>query len=1052
LELECLEGRIAPTVSVLTYHNDNARTGLNSQETILNPSDVNVATFGKLFTLSVDGKVDATPLYLPAVAIPSQGTHNVLYVATEHDSLYAFDADNGAILWHDGPSGTPTTILPPGEVPSDPVHGSQVTPEIGITSTPVIDPATGRLYLVAMSKLVNGSTTTYFQRIHAIDVTTGLDVVPPVVIQASYPGTGDNSSGGNVIFDPMQYKERDALLLLNGVVYTSWASHSDVRPYTGWVIGYNASNLQQVSVLNTTPNGSGGAYWNAGAGPAADVQGNFYNLAGNGTFDTTLNNGFPNQGDFGNAFIKFSPTGGLHVADYFTMHNTVDESNADTDLGSGGVIVLPDMTDSLGHTQHLAIGAGKDGNIYLVNRDNMGKFNPNNDNAIYQELDGVLSGGEWATSAYFNNAVYFGPVGNHLLQFTFTNALLNATPASQSATTFGYPGTTPSISSNGNSAGIVWDAENGSTAVLHAYDATNLADELYNSNQAANNRDHFGTGNKFITPMIANGKVYVGTTNGVGVFGLIAAPAAPTNLKATASGGQITLTWTGSPGAVSYNVYRGTSPQGESATPLNANPITTTTFVDASVAAGTTYYYIVKAVNPVGLSPASNEANATVSGSSTTDTWTGKGPDSKWSDAQNWSGGVVPKAGDSLVFAAGANQLTNTNDLAAGTAFGSVTFSAAGFVIGGNAVTLSGGTDGSKATGNNTFNLSAALASAQTFKIGPAGTTLTFGGNITLGGFVLTVNGGAGTGSFSGVLSGTGALTSSASGTLAILGNNSYSGGTTQTQGVLALGNNNALGTGTLSTRFGTLSATGGPITIANAVVTNGTDTTFAGNQNLTFTGSWTIAYRRRFVVTNTGLTTIAGPIKQSASGDTFTKDGAGTLVLAGAVTITNATIVNAGTLVVTGSIAASSAITVKNGGTLAGSGTVGSVTVNAGGTILPGTNAATTGILTTGAITFASGANFNTTLNGNAAGTGYDQLVANGAINLGGSTLHVTLGFVPAVGTSFTIIKNNGSSAVTGTFNALPEGATFTVGTETFQITYKGGAGQKDVVITRTA
>jgi hypothetical protein len=510
--LEVLEGRHLPAVSVLTYHDDIQRTGLDSNETVLTPANVNASSFGLQFNLAVDGKVDAEPLYEANLTVAGQA-HNVLFVVSEHDSAYAFDADSGTLLWHDGPSGTPTPILPAGETPSDPVHGSQVTPEIGITSTPVIDPTTQTLYLVAMSKDASGH---HFQRLHALDVTTGQEKFGgPTTIQASY---------GSQTFDPTQYKERDALLLLNGVVYTSWASHSDVQPYTGWVIGYSASNLQQVSVLDTDPASAtdGGAYWNSGAGPASDGT-NFYNLSGNGSFDTTLDsNGFPANGDFGNAFLEFSPAGSLHVADYFTMHNTVAESSADIDLGSGGVIVLPDMVDSHGVTRHLAIGAGKDGNIYLVDRDNMGKFNPASDANIYQELVGVLAGGEFATSAYFNGSVYFGPVSGRLKQFTFASALLNATPASQSGTTFGYPGTNPSISSNGTSNGIVWAYENGSSgAVLHAYDATNLANELYNSTQAGS-RDSFGQGNKFITPMIANGHVYAATTNSVGVFGLLA--------------------------------------------------------------------------------------------------------------------------------------------------------------------------------------------------------------------------------------------------------------------------------------------------------------------------------------------------------------------------------------------------------------------------------------------------------------------------------------------------------------------------------------------------
>jgi hypothetical protein len=517
LKLEELESRFLPSANVLTYHNDIARTGLDPNETILTPSNVNSSSFGLLFVDSVDGKVDAEPLYMAGVAIPGRGTHNVVFVATEHDSVYAFDADsntgaNASPLWH-------VSVLPAGEIPSDPRGCSQVTPEIGVTATPVIDPTTNTMYIVAMSKTSSG-TLFYHQRLHALDITTGADKLPPADIQASFtdPVTRVTST-----FDPKQYKERDALLLLNGVVYLSFASHCDIQPYQGWMMAYRASTLAQVSVLNITPNGSEGAFWNSGAGPAADAIGNIYNLAGNGTFDTTLNSqGFPNQDDFGNGFIKFSTGKGLQlrVADYFEPFNTVSESNNDTDLGSGGVIVLPAMSDGSGVFHNLVIGAGKDSNIYIADRNNMGKFNSQNNNNLYQELAGVLSGGEWATSAYFADAVYFGPVGNHLMRFTFSLARLHSSPASQTVTTFGYPGTTPSISSNGK-IGIIWAVENGTLAVLHAYNATNLAIELYNSNEAANGRDHFGAGNKFITPMIANGKVYVGTTTGIGVFGLL---------------------------------------------------------------------------------------------------------------------------------------------------------------------------------------------------------------------------------------------------------------------------------------------------------------------------------------------------------------------------------------------------------------------------------------------------------------------------------------------------------------------------------------------------
>jgi hypothetical protein len=515
-----LESRLLPSINVLTYHDDIIRSGLDPNETVLTPSNVNSTAFGKLFVDTVDGKVDAEPLYKASITIPGKGTHNVVFVCTEHDSVYAWDADS-----NQGSDATPlwqVSLLPSGEMPSDPRGCSQVTPEIGITATPVINNATNIMYVVAMSKDSSGN---YYQRLHALNITTGADQLTPVVIKATYT---DPVTGVVDTFDPAQYKERSALLLLNGNVYLSFASHCDITPYQGWVMSYKASTLGQISVLDITPNGSEGAFWNAGAGPAADSSGNFYNLAGNGTFDTTLNGqGFPNQDDFGNLFLKFSPTGGVHVNDYFAPYNTVSESNSDTDLGSGGVIVLPTMRDSSGNLRYLVIGAGKDGNIYLADRTNMGKFNPSNNNNLYQELAGALSGGEWATSAYFNGAVYFGPVSNHLMRYTFSHALLNSSPASQTGTTFGYPGTTPSISSNGSKTGIVWAAENGDVAVLHAYDALNLATELYNSNQAPNDRDHFGTGNKFITPMIANGKVYVATTTGIGVFGLLSGTADP---------------------------------------------------------------------------------------------------------------------------------------------------------------------------------------------------------------------------------------------------------------------------------------------------------------------------------------------------------------------------------------------------------------------------------------------------------------------------------------------------------------------------------------------
>ena len=359
----------------------------------------------------------------------------------------------------------------------------------------------------------------YHHRLHALDVTTGAELLGgPVEVSATYP-----NSGGSTVFDAGQYEERAALLLVNGTVYTSWTSHCDHPPYTGWVVGYSEATLARTSVLNVGPNSpKGPAIWMAGGGPAADTQGNIYLLTANGAFETTLDaNGFPDKQDYGNSFLKLAPgTAGLAVADYFTMSNELAESSADQDLGSGGIMLLPDLYDINQNVKHLAVGAGKDGNIYVVDRDAMGRFNASG-NGIWQQLTGAVLQGVWSTPAYFNGSVFYGPVQGPLKAFAVANAQLSGTPSSQTAINFSYPGTAPAVSANGTLNGIVWAHENAARAVLHAYDATNLAVELYNSNQAAGGRDNFGTGNKFITPIIVNGKVYVGTTNGVAVFGLL---------------------------------------------------------------------------------------------------------------------------------------------------------------------------------------------------------------------------------------------------------------------------------------------------------------------------------------------------------------------------------------------------------------------------------------------------------------------------------------------------------------------------------------------------
>jgi outer membrane protein assembly factor BamB len=493
----------------VTYHNDIARTGQNLKETVLTPSNVNSSGFGKVGFFSVDGKVDAEPLLLAGLSLGAKGTHDILYVVTEHDSVYAMDAASGTAYWR-------VSLLSAGELPSDDHGCGQITPEIGITSTPVIDRAHNVIYAAAMSKDGSGN---YFQRLHALNLATGAEMLGgPVTITATYPGNGEEGSGGTQSFMTGQHAERTGLLLLNGIIYTMWTSHCDIQPYTGWVIACNASTLVQTSVLNVTPNGSGGSMWMSGTAPAADAAGNIYFLDANGTFDTTLDaSGFPSKGDFGNAFIKLSTASGLKVSDYFATFDTVQQSGMDGDLGSGGALVLPDVKDASGAVRHLLVGAGKDKKIYILDRENLGTYNAATNN-IYQEIDGVLANGEFGMPAYFNNTVYYGAVADSLKAFPITAARLANAAASQSGNSFPYPGTTPSVSANGSSDGIVWAAENGSPAALHAYDAADLSHELYNSNQAGS-RDQFGVGNKFITPMIANGRVYVGTTDGVAVFG-----------------------------------------------------------------------------------------------------------------------------------------------------------------------------------------------------------------------------------------------------------------------------------------------------------------------------------------------------------------------------------------------------------------------------------------------------------------------------------------------------------------------------------------------------
>lgn len=500
------------STDVVTYHYDVSRSGVNSTETALTTSNVNSAAFGKVGEFAVDGQIDGQALFLSQLAIPGQGNKNVLYVATENDSVYAVDAQSiigssATILWK-------TPVLPAGELPADSASlpCGNINPN-GITATPVIDRARNAIYIEAMSKDSAGNIR---HRLHALDLANGSELFGgPTTITATYPGTGGNSAGGVVTFDPKVQHDRAALLESGGVIYTAWSGlWGDCGPYSAWVIGYDAGTLKQTSAIDLVPNNSGGGMWMGGGGPAADASGNVYAITGNGFGDTPGTNS-----SYGNSFIRLTASGGLKVGDYFTPFNTNSEDAADADFGSAGPLLLPDMVDASGTTRHLAVGAGKDGNLYVLNRDNLGQFNSTKNN-VYQEF--ALSSGENHSSPiFFNNVVYVGPTNNSLKAFAVSKALLATSPSSQTAHQFGGNGTVASISANGATQGIVWALDWGA-GTLFAYDASDLTKELYDSNQAAGNRDHFSAvGGHFITPMVANGRVYIGTGSTVAVFGLL---------------------------------------------------------------------------------------------------------------------------------------------------------------------------------------------------------------------------------------------------------------------------------------------------------------------------------------------------------------------------------------------------------------------------------------------------------------------------------------------------------------------------------------------------
>ncbi len=519
---------------VLTSRNDNARTGQNLNETVLTTQNVKASSFGKLFSYPVDGQIYAQPLYVPNVSIPNQGVHNVVYIATENDSLYAFDADGLSpnILWH------VSFINPPSVTTLNCISLSfvcNVWPNTGITGTPVIDPTTNTIYVLVRAQ--QGSTS--IQNLHAIDITTGADKFGgPVQISAVVSGTGSGSSRGKVQFSTLHDNHRPGILLENGILYLGWAGDAH-----GWVMAYNATTLKQVAVFNTTPNGTLGGVWQAGNGLAADSEGDIYFATGDGTFDASTG-GL----DYGDTLVKTDAN--LNVLDYFTpMDQACRLLPNDLDLGAGGPLIFPTQD---GTYPDEVIEAGKGGSpcdlfgstyavpIYLIDRDNMGKYDPNQDQDI-QTIEGTVHG-YWSSPAYWQSPtsqyVYYSGMtsetgnGDYLKQYSITNGVVSSAPVEQTPNLFPV-GSTPAISANGTANGILWAIERKDIlsalpgvhpAELYAYNAGNVSQVLYNSSQATQLRDQPGCANKFQEPTIANGKVYVGTQNELDVFGILPVP------------------------------------------------------------------------------------------------------------------------------------------------------------------------------------------------------------------------------------------------------------------------------------------------------------------------------------------------------------------------------------------------------------------------------------------------------------------------------------------------------------------------------------------------
>jgi hypothetical protein len=643
--LEWLEARVVPAnVPVLSGHYDAFLSGANTQETTLNPTNVNPASFGRLYNYAVDGYTYAQPLYVPNLTI-SGGTHNVVFAATEHDSVYAFDADGGGQLWKRSfidPTNGVTSV------PQQDVISTDIVPEIGITGTPVIDGSTNTMYVVVKTKEVVGGTAHYVQKLHALDITTGLDRASNGVVTLGdttiggpdggytdttnifVPGTGIGSDGTNVRFNALRENQRTALTLTGGIVYLSWASHGDNGPYHGWVVGYKTTDLSLQKFFNTSPNGNASGIWESGGGLGVDSQGNLYFANGNG-FPQGNSLGFnPSIGSYSETVMKLSTTGQLSVADYFTPTDWQTLDNNDADLGSGGTMLLPDSVGSTTHP-HLLIETGKTGRLYLIDRDNMGKNNtPNAD----QNLQTVTLGGPgvWGNAAFFldqpgtgqpgtgSGLIYYWGTSVPAEAFRVTNGVINSTPISQTNFSIGFPGAQPSISANGSdtNSAIMWALRvdnfgQKGPAELMAFKAEDLTTQLYSSN-ATGMRDQFGTSVKFTYPIVSNGHVFAGSNGVLSVFGLFppaaTAPAAPSGVTGTglAGGTQIKLSWTNnftsaSP-ATGNKIYR--SPDGVTFQQVATVSRDSTSFTDTGLTPGTLYSYRVVATNQVGDSSPSS--------------------------------------------------------------------------------------------------------------------------------------------------------------------------------------------------------------------------------------------------------------------------------------------------------------------------------------------------------------------------------------------------------------------------------------------------------------